>query len=212
MRIVRTLTPAEVRCYRDHLCRLDPEARRFRFGSTMSDYAVTRYVDGFDGRHRRVIAAFADAVTVIGAVEIAEVNAGEVELAFSVEQRYRRLGIGRTLLNRALITARNRRGRRALLAVQTDNLPMRRLAISAGCRFEVSAGLAESVVTLPPPTAESILAEARAEQAGTAAWLFSAGWLIAASGRRPRLDRPVPVSAGPTELQPAVPGTALRPA
>lgn len=202
MKIIRTLLPAEFRCYRDHLCRLDAEARRFRFGSAVSDVAIAAYVDGFDGDKRRVIAAYSDAVTVIGAVEMSSIGDRVVELAFSVEHAHRRSGLGRTLFDRAMIAARNRRVDRLLLAVQMENVAMRRMVTAAGGRFELFDGLAECEIGLPAPTPSSILREARAEQAGGVTWLAAAAWHIAATGHvRFKTSR----TATPVDENPALP-------
>ena len=74
------------------------------------------------------------------------------------------------------------------------------MAAGAGCRFEVLDGLAESIVVLPPPTPDSILREARAEQNGGLSWLVAAAWQISATGRRAPED-----TATPTEVADAAP-------
>ncbi len=178
MRIVRTLLPGELGRYADHLRRLEPEARRSRFGSALGDDAIDRHVAAIDPTRRRVIAVFADSLTVVAAVELCSHGDNGIELAFSVEKNHRHLGLGRVLMERAVLGARNRRRSRLVLAVQADNLPMRRLAQGAGFALEVFDGLAEGAFNLPDPTPASFLHEARLERDGAMEWMAAAAWTM----------------------------------
>ena len=101
---------------RDHLLRLDGDARLERFCHLADDAHVCAHVEGIDFENGRVIGCY-EAGQIRGAVELQPAGARHsrvVEAAFSVERRWQGHGIGTALLFRAIPVAR-RLGARHLL-------------------------------------------------------------------------------------------------
>jgi GNAT superfamily N-acetyltransferase len=166
MAAIRSLTSMELRKYQDHLLRLDAEDRRLRFGHRVSDQKIEAFVAGLHGSRHRVLAHFDDALNVIGAALVSHGDEASVELAFSVERSYRGRGLGRDLLERAVLHARNRAVRRADVHMLAENRAMSHLARSVGTHLEAAAGEYEGFFEVPPLTPLSLVREVLAEQAG----------------------------------------------
>jgi GNAT superfamily N-acetyltransferase len=114
---IRRLWPPDKEMFRDHLLRLDPRSRHLPFGGGMSDTFVVHYAENCFGKGNLVYGAFADG-EMIGAaetrsnqpiwIEQAPFAPGiHAEAAFSVEESYRRRGIGEKLFRRILRAATN---------------------------------------------------------------------------------------------------------
>lgn len=169
MRCIRILTPSEWASYESHLLRLEGEARRLRFGYLVNDETVRAHVAGLDPMRDRVLALVQNG-RVAAAVHIG-IDASEkgpegssAELAFSVDHSLRGQGIGRALLDRALLWSRNRGLRRVWVLFLTDNHAMSRLARHAGMSITSEAGERVGVKTLPPMTPISLAHELLTER------------------------------------------------
>ena len=114
---VRRLWPADMPLLRDHLLRLDSLSRHERFGGGMSDDFLIRYAQNCFGEGDLVFGAFIDGV-MRGAAELRSNEAIwseqapfqrhiHAEAAFSVEEPYRRRGVGETLFRRVEQAASN---------------------------------------------------------------------------------------------------------
>ena len=114
---VRRLWPADMPLFRDHLLRLDSRSRHERFGGGMSDDFLIRYAQNCFGEGDLVFGAFIDGV-MRGAAELRSSEAIwseqapfqrhiHAEAAFSVEEPYRRRGVGETLFRRIEQAASN---------------------------------------------------------------------------------------------------------
>jgi RimJ/RimL family protein N-acetyltransferase len=93
-----------------HLLRLDPESRRMRFGTPVTDYFIEHYAQNALGSHSISHGYFVDGV-LRGVAELRgfrTVGGGEAEAAFSVEQDFQNKGIGTELFGRTVLAARNR--------------------------------------------------------------------------------------------------------
>lgn len=174
MRYIRTLLPAELSKYRDHLLRLSPDDRRLRFGFPISDEGIDTFVDRLRTRGDRVLVHFNPTLEVIGAAQVASTDREAAELAFSVDETERGQGIGRDLFRRGLLWARNRGIRRAHLHFLAENRSMRLLAREAGMEITLEAGECEAVVDLPAPTATTLLTEMTLEAQATGHFLHRA--------------------------------------
>jgi GNAT superfamily N-acetyltransferase len=135
----RKLTFADQSLFRDHLLRLDPQARRARFAMPASDaflrcYADTSFTLGtvihgyfVDGRLRAVaeLRLFGDGETA--------------EAAFSVESGCQQSGVGTRLMELTLIAARNRGCRHIYMNCLATNRAMQQLArkFTADLTFEM---------------------------------------------------------------------------
>jgi len=81
------------------------------------------------------------------------------ELGISVLPEARRSGIGRALMQRAAVYARNRSVAKLHVYCLADNVAMMRLARRAGMEVVVESGDAEAHIALPAPTPSSIATE-----------------------------------------------------
>jgi RimJ/RimL family protein N-acetyltransferase len=93
-----------------HLLRLDPESRRMRFGTPVTDYFIEQYAQHALGSHSIAHGYFVDGV-LRGVAELRgfrSVGGGEAEAAFSVEKGLQNGGIGTELFGRTVLAARNR--------------------------------------------------------------------------------------------------------
>ncbi len=145
---IRRLWPADMPAFRDHLLRLDARSRHERFGGGMSDDFIIHYAESCFGQGDLVFGAFVDG-QMHGAGELRSSEAIwteqapfqrhiHAEAAFSVEEPYRRRGIGEQLFRRIERAASNHGVETIEIMCQADNLPMQKLAakFSTELRFE----------------------------------------------------------------------------
>lgn len=106
----RKLWVGENAALQAHLLRLDPESRRMRFGSPVTDYFIEHYAQNALGNHSVVHGYFVDGI-LRGVAELRGfrgLDAGEAEAAFSVEKDFQNGGIGTELFGRTVLAAQNR--------------------------------------------------------------------------------------------------------
>jgi GNAT superfamily N-acetyltransferase len=110
---IRRLWPSDAAAYRDHLLRLDSDARYSRFGTVMVDAIVAEHAHACFGAETLIFGDFAEG-EIRGAAELHILGAAAGiygrygEAAFSVEKRWRRSGLGSALVERLILAARNR--------------------------------------------------------------------------------------------------------
>lgn len=141
--VVRTLSRhEELPLLRDHLLRLDHESRHDRFHGFMDDSFVERYAEKCASDGTLVIAYLEDGV-VRGAAELHPPGTSPdilPEIAFSVEARLRRQGVG-SLLFRELIEEARAKGYRFLrITTGAQNDAMRGLANKFGAHLTFRYG------------------------------------------------------------------------
>jgi GNAT superfamily N-acetyltransferase len=124
--LIRKLWSVETDAYRDHLLRLDAESRRNRFNATIADDTVRGYAATAHGCDAILHGFFADGI--LRGVADLRIFGREAEGAFSVEKRWQRRGVGSALLERSLLTARNRGAKLLQVCCLVDNYRMQRLA------------------------------------------------------------------------------------
>jgi len=173
------LTPWERSKYRDHLLRLGPEERRRRFGSAIDDCGIAAVVDRVDFRSAAVLAVFDDRREVVAAVIVAADRDCGAELAFSVEDGHRGQGLGRALLDRAVLWARNRGFDRVDVVFLYDNDAMRHLARRAGMRIVTRGGECEGSLDIAAANVVSLWSEAVGEQVAIADVAVKTNWRVA---------------------------------
>jgi GNAT superfamily N-acetyltransferase len=162
---VRKLWPHERQHYIRHLLRLDVSSRLQRFGAAMSDDALASHA-----RHHFAIDSLIYGLFLEGALRAAGELHGtccfpriEGEGAFSVESRYRHLGIGSALFDAIGDAARNRRFRRLRVMMLPGNHAMRAIASRHG-GWPAGAELdAVWLVPLPLLTPWTMLSEMKRE-------------------------------------------------
>jgi GNAT superfamily N-acetyltransferase len=172
--IIRKLWASETDAYRDHLLRLDRDSRYRRFSGTVSDEFIARHAATASGAGVVVHGFFVDG-TLRGAAELrrnGSVFEHEGEAAFSIEQPWQSHGVGTELLERTLLSARNRGIQSLHMVCLADNQRMQQLArkFQAGLSFDFGSVVGE----LDPPrsTALSLMREAMADNHSIAAALF----------------------------------------
>ena len=126
---IRKLWIGEADAYRDHLLRLDPDSRRRRFSGAVSDETIARHAASIGALGVVVHGFFLDGA-LRGAAELRPQSllSRQAEAAFSVEAPWQSLGVGTVLLERTLLTARNRGIRRLEMYCLMENRPMQQLA------------------------------------------------------------------------------------
>jgi RimJ/RimL family protein N-acetyltransferase len=123
-----------------HLVRLTDECRRSRFGNSTTDAFLHAYAGRVDHANTLVL-AFVEANEMRGAAELRSLQAAwcnEAEAAFSVEKRYRRRGIGTSLMVEVVRAARRFGVEHIYLSCHIHNRAMQRIAekFAAELRFE----------------------------------------------------------------------------
>jgi len=168
---IRKMWAGDADQYRDHLLRLDPQSRHSRFAGTVSDDFIRAYAAGLFGPDNVIHGFFADG-TLRGAAELrrgdstpADKNA-EAEAAFSVEAAWQSHGVGSALLERTLLTARNRGIKRIKMVCVRDNRRMQQLARKFAAEISFDFGSVIGAVKAPRPTPLSMMRELTADGQG----------------------------------------------
>jgi RimJ/RimL family protein N-acetyltransferase len=146
--IIRELLAGERAKLLDFLLSLNEADRYRRFGRSMPDTAIRAYVAQIDWTEWVLLGAFNSQAELVGVLELAEARPGACEIAVAVAPSYRGKGMGKELMERALLKARVRGKDRVTLLCQADNEPMRRLARSAGLRAVTADGETEGELDL----------------------------------------------------------------
>jgi len=181
---VRRLWPADMPLFRDHLLRLDSRSRHERFAGGMSDDFLVRYAQNCFGEGDLVFGAFVDGV-MRGAAELRSSEAIwseqapfqrhiHAEAAFSVEEPYRRRGIGESLFRRVEQAAGNHGVETIEIVCAPDNVPMMRLAGKFQTQFSFEENQFTGRLNARLPTAFSLLREASRDVMDMTASVFDA--------------------------------------
>ena len=160
--VVRKLWIGETDPYRDHLLRLDRESRNRRFSGAVSDEFITRHAASANGLGVVIHGFFVDGI-LRGAAELRPFGpmfAREGEAAFSIEQPWQSHGVGTVLLERTLLSARNRGIKSLQMNCLADNQRMQQLArkFEADLKFDFGSVVGE--VDPPRSTPLSLMREA----------------------------------------------------
>ncbi|MCR6628734.1 MAG: GNAT family N-acetyltransferase [Magnetospirillum sp.] len=149
MMLIRKLHLHERPLFVEHLRRLPPNDRQFRFAHAhVTDEAIARYVGRID--HDDLILGCLAEDRLVGGAHVA--FTGEVaEVGLSVDPDHRAQGIGAELFRRASHWARNRRAQKLYTLCQTDNRAMLALAAKLGMVVHRESGTAEAFLALDPP-------------------------------------------------------------
>lgn len=174
--IIRKLWPGEQHVLRDHLLRLDPESRRSRFCSTVSEEFIEHYAGRVFRSGSMIHGCFVDG-ELRAAAELypdSKILADGAEIAFSVEEEFQNLGLGTLLLERSILVARNRGIRHLHLTCLPHNRRMQQVVrkFKAELTFEYDEVMAE--LTAPYATALSLAEEASADAMGMAGAVLQA--------------------------------------
>ena len=153
--IIRKITAFERDAIKEFYLALSADDRRKRFCCLLSNDTISRYVDGLDFMQHSVLGAFNEHGQLIGLAELAP-GAKESELAFSVRPDMRCRRIGTRLMERILLYARMSGVEKVFVMFLSENMPMRRLAQSAGMVVKMDGGEASASRELSAPSAEEV--------------------------------------------------------
>jgi GNAT superfamily N-acetyltransferase len=152
---VRTLSQQEeLPLLRDHLLRLDRTSRHDRFHGFMDDSFIKRYAEkcANDGT---VVIAYLEDGAVRGAAELhppGQSDDGIPEIAFSVESKVRRQGVGTVLFRKLISVARAKGYKNLRITTGANNEAMRALANKFGAHLTFSHGESTGVIDLSRPS------------------------------------------------------------
>jgi GNAT superfamily N-acetyltransferase len=137
--LIRELYEEESEKVQVFLLALSAQDRYRRFGRTMTDAAVRQYAARIDWDESVLLGAFDKHAELVGILELADI--GNIsEIAVAVAPACRAQGVGKALMDRALLKAKVRGRNKVVLLCQRNNEPMRRLAHSAGLEATVEDG------------------------------------------------------------------------
>jgi len=167
---IRRLWTGETAALRDHLLRLDPESRRSRFGSPVNRHFIEQYAARALSSDSVVHGFFADG-DLRGVGELRTFRATiplEAEAAFSLERAWQGHGIGNELLERTILSARNRGIRSIRLNCLAENRRMQAIAKKHEAHLRLRADEVVGEVVSPGATPLSMAREWMAESYGIA--------------------------------------------
>ena len=173
---IRKLWMGETGAYRDHLLRLDPESRNRRFSGGVSDDLIACHADSAGDAGVVVHGFFVDG-TLRGAAELRPYGlsfAREGEAAFSIEQPWQSQGVGSVLLERTLLSARNRGIKSLHMHCLADNKRMQQLARKFDAELHFDFGSVVGEVDPPRSTVLSLMREAMADAHGVTSSILEA--------------------------------------
>jgi GNAT superfamily N-acetyltransferase len=183
---LRRLWPSDKEAFRDHLLSLDPRSRHLRFGGGMSDDFLARYAENCFGKGDLIYGAFIEG-KLVGAAELRSNQAIwseqapfgrhiHAEAAFSVDDAYRRRGVGEKLFKRLLRAATNHGVETIEIVCLPENVGMQTLARKFEAHFTFEENWLTGRLTARRPTALSLFREASSDALDFGAALFDAHW------------------------------------
>jgi RimJ/RimL family protein N-acetyltransferase len=139
---IRRLLASENYLLRDHLCRLDSDARHRRFGHDVADEFIAQYASHASDFGNVTFGYFVEG-EVRGIAELrpgALMGRDSAEVAFSVERAFVNRGIATQLMGRIIRTARNRGFSHLTLVCLPDNAKMQAIARHYGAALKIEDG------------------------------------------------------------------------
>jgi GNAT superfamily N-acetyltransferase len=158
---LRKLWIGDAEALRAHLKRLDPEARRLRFGGVTADEFIHAYVDTAFRLDAMIFGIFMDG-EIRASAELRSIFGGaapDAEAAFAVEADWQDQGLGSELMDRILTAAQNRGVARLHMICLSENARMRHIAGKFGARLTFAEGEVTGEVSPAAPTALFVLDE-----------------------------------------------------
>ena len=168
--VIRKLWIGDSRPYRDHLLRLDLDSRYSRFGGAVADEFIESYATTTFDLSAVLHGFFVEGV-LRGVAELRPLGSAlpsEAEAAFSIETPWQSHGVGSVLLERTLLTARNRGIKSLHMACLANNRRMQDLARKFAAELSFDFGSVVGEVAAPRPTPLSVMREFVADAHGFA--------------------------------------------
>ena len=162
---IRKLRDGETDAYRDHLLRLDPESRRNRFSGSVADETIRSFAATARGPDVIVHGFFVEGV-LRGAADlhiVRPLGLRLAEAAFSIERPWQSHRVGSALLERTLLSARNRGVKQVQVSCLPQNKRMQRLARKFEAALTVDYDAIIGTMENPNPTPLSVMQEVLAD-------------------------------------------------
>ena len=160
--VIRRLWPADLSAFRDHLLRLDAQSRFDRFAMAVNEDFLIRYAERCFGFDDLIYGYYVDGV-LRGTGELRAVGnniiGGFAEAAFSVEQEWRRRGVGTELMSRIVRAARNRRADALYMSCLASNAAMQALAKKFSADLRIDTDDTTGKLVARQPSAASVWSE-----------------------------------------------------
>jgi GNAT superfamily N-acetyltransferase len=163
--LIRKLWDVETHVYREHLLRLDHESRRNRFCGAIAEDTIRSYVATARGPDVVLHGFFVDGVLrgVADMRILRPLDLQEAEAAFSIEKPWQSHGVGSALLERTLLSARNRGIKHLQVCCLMENQRMQHLARKFEAEITFDFGSVIGTMENPRPTPLSLLQEMTAD-------------------------------------------------
>jgi GNAT superfamily N-acetyltransferase len=165
---IRKFWPGELGALRDHMLRLDPEARRMRFAGLVSDHFIEGYCETARRLGTVIYGYFIDGVPVAAGElrSLFDTFPLEAEVALTVETAYRDMGLGSALMGRIIRAARNRHVGKLHMICLIENVRMQQIARKYQARLSFSQGTITGELDPPYPSPLTLWLEGLDESDG----------------------------------------------
>jgi len=176
--IIRELVEEERDKVMAFLLALSEHDRYRRFRRPMPDDAMRAYAARVDWETTVVFGAFDVRAQLIGILELCD-NGDAGEIAVAVVPAHRGRGVGRALMDRALLKAKVQGKERVMLTCLVDNESMRRLARKVGLDATVERGEIERTLALQDARPEELIEDAAHELMSSVTYagaLYTRSW------------------------------------
>ena len=183
--LIRKLWDVEAHAYRDHLLRLDLGSRRNRFCGAIAEDTIRSYAATARGPDAILHGFFVDGVLrgVADLRIVRPLDLQEAEAAFSIEKPWQSHGVGSALLERTLLSARNRGIKHLQVCCLMENRRMQHLARKFEAEITFDFGSVIGTMENPRPTPLSLMQEMTADgHSFAAAYIDFQSRLLKSSG------------------------------
>jgi GNAT superfamily N-acetyltransferase len=154
--------PHEYHKYRTHLKLLDAASKHLRFASPISNEVIDSLCNNWeqDHEHNILFVVENDNLEFVAVAHIAISEPGDMELAFSVLKLYRGLGLGTSLMKRAIQWCRTHNFLHGSMICLSTNTVIRHLCKKHGIRMTNDHGEMLATIELDHPNLQTFWTEA----------------------------------------------------
>ena len=152
---------------RTHLVNLDEQDRFMRFGYTIKDEHIDRYISSLNFERDDIYGIFNTSMELAGLAHLAlpkDKKTGQAEFGVSVLKKYRGKGYGNKLFERAATHATNNSINQIYIQSLSENAPMLKIARRHGAIIHREGSETEAYVSLAKPSIDSHMSELISEQ------------------------------------------------
>ena len=157
--IARKLNVLDIEKLVDHLCSLQGEDRRLRFGVGLTDEAIRNYVEKSFKDEKSQWFGCDSKGKIVSACHVAIYN-NEGELGCSVDKEYRGHGLAQEMFDRAVIYLRRNEITEVYMHCLTENQVMKHIAKKNDMVVISCDGEIDAKVKVEPPTPVTIYKDA----------------------------------------------------